>query len=154
MFLKDTKIEARAKLECVRHCSSIQCILCNHALYAPCIIAILKSNSQWLCYTIKTDSKALLFLLRMLVNTCEKEIFRHTVVRKPPWYIVLPIQYQHTSLMLHTKDQLISHVMIKATVNEEQNVLLTCIYIQLNYVIEQAAVNEQQNGQYFNFCLY
>ena len=31
----------------------------------------------------------------------------------------------------------------------EQNVLLTRIYIQFNYVIEQAAVNEQQNGQYF-----
>ena len=33
---------------------------------------------------------------------------------------------------------------------KEQNVLLKCIYIQFNYVIEQAAVNEQQNGQ----CLY
>ena len=48
--------------------------------------------------------------------------------------------------MLHTKDQLTSYVIIKATVKEGTNVLLTHIYI---YVIEQAAVNEEQNGQYF-----
>ena len=36
----------------------------------------------------------------------------------------------------------------------EQNVLLTRIYIQFNYVIEQAAVNEQQKLMDNIFCLY
>ena len=74
LYFKETKLEARAKTsvcqtlqQCVYY--NKQCILFEQATMLPCIIAILKSDSQWLCYTIKIDCKT---LLRMSVNTCEK----------------------------------------------------------------------------------
>ena len=67
VFLKDTKIEARAKVVCVCVCVCVSdtaavCVLQQtvHSIWASNHASDAKSDSQ-LCYTIKTDYKTPLF---------------------------------------------------------------------------------------------
>ena len=71
----------------------LQCIIFEQATKLQCSMhhcnSKIRQPKDMLCY----KNRHYFFLLRMPVNTCEKEkiwiLFRHIVVSKPHWYVVL-----------------------------------------------------------------